>query len=164
MIIEGKLIPFGEDLTEVFDIRRKVFVEEQGIPEKIAFDKYDYLAIHAIVFQGTNQGKAIATGRIVYDGDSCRLGFIAVLKECRGNQYGDFVVRMLMNKAFNAGVKRISVNAQVASVKFYKKIGFIQEGEEFIADGIRQISMIISRDCLITQCIKNKETLEEIRE
>jgi len=164
MIIEGKLIPFGEDLTEVFDIRRKVFVEEQGISENIVFDEYDYLAIHAIVFQGTNQGKAIATGRMVYDGDSCTLGFIAVLKEHRGNQYGDFVVRMLINKAFNAGVERVIVNAQVENVDLYKKIGFIQEGEEFIAEGLQQIRMTISRECLITQCIRNKEIEEEIQE
>ena len=38
-----------------------------------------------------------------------KIGRIAVKKECRGKKYGDFIVRMLVDKAFTMGAKEVFV-------------------------------------------------------
>lgn len=155
MLIEGKLLSSGEDLSEAYDIRKKVFIEELGLLKNLVFDEYDNLAIHAVVFQGLNQHKAIATGRIFYDGEICWLGLIAVLKEYRGNQYGDFIVRLLINKAFTSGITNINVKVLKCSWEFFKKIGFKQDSEEFIELGSKMIIMNINRKDVSIPCNSN---------
>jgi predicted GNAT family N-acyltransferase len=152
MLIQGKLLTYGDDLAEAFSIRRKVFIEELLIPENIEFDEYDAEAIHVIVYEEAGSKKAVATGRIVYNGQCCQIGRVAVLKEYRDKRYGDFTVRMLLNKAFTAGISEVTLNAQLNSVEFYRKIGFHKTGDDFIEAGIVHCKMIIYVNDIITLC------------
>lgn len=152
MLVQGKLLSYGDDLSEVYDIRKKVFQEEQGVAEEIEFDEFDQVAVHVLVYEDSEQKKAVATGRIVYQEDCCKIGRVAVLKENRGMKYGDFVVRMLLNKAFLAGINSVYLNAQLSTIGFYEKIGFKVTGNEFEEAGIRHIKMIINKENLCYNC------------
>lgn len=152
MLIQGKILSYGNDLSEVFDIRRKVFIEEQHIPDEIEFDELDAEAMHVIVYEESGSKKAVATGRIIYDGEYCRIGRIAVLKEYRGKKYGDFTVRMLLNKAFTADIHEVTIDAQVKAIEFYHKIGFQDVGIDFMEAGIPHRKMIIRDTDVITCC------------
>ncbi len=152
-MVQGKYLYYGDDLSEAFDIRRKVFVLEQDIPEEAEFDDMDDLSIHAIVYDVKNK-KPVATGRVYHDGKNYRIGRIAVLKEERGKYYGDFVVRLLVNKAFMAGAEEVVIDAQVKAIPFYEKIGFYSYGEIFKEDGIDHIKMIAKLSTFCQKCDK----------
>ncbi|MGB8451085.1 MAG: GNAT family N-acetyltransferase [Anaerocolumna sp.] len=153
-MVQGKYLYYGDDLSEVFKIRRKVFIDEQGIAPEEEFDDYDNLAVHALVYDNTNNKKAVATGRVYHDGENYRIGRIAVLKEERGKYYGDFVVRLLVDKAFLAGAEEVIINAQVNAIKFYEKIGFIPYGDIFDEAGIEHVVMKVKLNSICKKCDK----------
>lgn len=152
MLIQGKYLYFEDDKTEVYDIRRQVFHVEQGVSLEEEFDEIDDLAVHVLVFTSDEPSRAVATGRVFFDGDNYKIGRVAVLKSERGKKYGDFVVRMLANKAFIAGADEIHINAQVVAVPFYEKIGFISYGDEFDEAGIKHVSMKLKSGSLCKEC------------
>ncbi len=154
MYITGKYILSGlGDLTDVFAIRDKVFVEEQGIPYELEHDDKDSEAIFALAFEeGEDFKKPVATGRLLFLEENFKIGKIATLKEYRGMGYGDFVVRMLIDKAFTMGAKQIFVDAQVTAVDFYKKIGFRNIGEEFEEAGIKKQPMVVEPHTCTRHC------------
>jgi predicted GNAT family N-acyltransferase len=159
-MIQGKYLYYGDDLTECFEIRRQVFVVEQQIPKEEEFDDIDDYAIHAIVFDNENK-KAVATGRVYHNGTNYKIGRIAVLKKERGKYYGDFVVRMLANKAFLMGAEEIHIDAQLTAISFYERIGFMTYGEEFLDSGIKHINMKLVSGSLCKLC-DNKTKLTNI--
>ncbi len=124
MLIQGKLLSYGSDLSEAFEIRKQVFIDEYHKELTEVFDEYDSFAMHVIVYEQNEKKKPVATGRIVFDGSYCEISNIAVLKEYRNRKYGDFAVRMLINKAFTSGIHDISVKVPGQLIDFYKKIGF----------------------------------------
>lgn len=154
MFIQGKILSYGDDLSEVFSIRNQVFVEELGISKDNEFDELDSISMHVIVYEGADQNRAVATGRIEYDGDICRISKIAVLKDYRGKEYGDFVVRMLLNKAFTSGISEVYVNSLLITKGFFETIGFEEVEDEMKIGIINHINMIIKADKLCSGCQK----------
>lgn len=148
-MIKGVYLNGEDNLTDVLAIRKKVFVEEQKISEEIEFDGMDAYAIHAVAYEAD---KAVATGRIIYDGDTYKIGRVAVLKEERGKKYGDFIVRMLVDKAFLHGAEEVILGSQLHAAGFYEKIGFEQYGEIFEEAGIPHIHMKLKREGLCKKC------------
>lgn len=148
-MIEGKFLQGNQDLSEVFEIRRDVFCKEQNISEEDEFDALDREALHVII---SEKQQKLAVGRLVILNDYYKIGRIAVLKEFRGMQYGDFVVRMLVDKAFILGAKEVHVGAQTYAKGFYEKIGFQVEGEEYMEAGIPHVPMKIVMGSLCTGC------------
>lgn len=159
MLIQGKYLHYGDDLSEVFEIRKKVFQIEQGVPFEEEFDAIDDLSIHVIVYTSDTDKRPVATGRVYFDGDNYRIGRVAVLKEERGKYYGDFAVRMLANKAFLAGANDILIHAQTNVIPFYEKIGFQVNGDEFIEAGIKHVSMVLKSGALCKKCDNINEIL-----
>lgn len=160
MLIQGKLITFGSDLAEAFDIRRKVFIEELGEKREEQFDDLDQEAMHVIVYEEDPNWKenkcnkiAVATGRIIFDGTNCMIEKVAVLKQYRGKQYGDFTVRMLLNRAFTANINQVSIITKDTLTGFFDKIGFQKESEVNI-QGVTNFRMTVQSDEVITQCKK----------
>lgn len=135
--IQGKITL--DDLYDAHKIRRSVFIEEQGVPEEIELDDVDLKSIHLIVYE---EGKPIATGRIVHEKGQYRISRIAVKKEYRGQKIGDFVVRLLIRKINNLGSDEVHVHAQAQVKEFYKKLGFRVKGEPFEEAGISHVYMV----------------------
>lgn len=166
MYIQGKILKSGDDLSEVLYIRNKVFVEEYGVPYDIEFDNMDAIAIHAIAYEKVTDAKedainknnkAIAAGRLIYDGEYCQIEKIAVLKEYRGKKYGDFIVRLLLNKAFLAGIDSVYVKSYLTTEEFFKKIGFSKDSDNFFEYDVEKCRMIIKDSSLRKNCC-NKNT------
>ncbi len=161
MYIQGKFKETGDDLSDVFYIRRKVFIEEQGVAEDSEFDDYDKSAVFCVVFEPkTNSNNSeieelvsVATGRLILLEDGrYKIGRIAVLKEYRGKKYGDMVVKMLVNRAFLSGANQVYISAQTRVIDFYHKIGFQEYGETYMEDGIEHIAMVLEKDKMCTSC------------
>lgn len=139
-MVTGKFLTGNDDLSEVFRIREEVFVKEQNIARELEHDALDQGAIHVLIH---DHGCNVATGRLLCLDGSYSIGRVAVVKEERGKYYGDFVVRILVDKAFRLGAKEIAIDAQSQTVPFYEKIGFVVDGEECIKAGIPHVPMKI---------------------
>lgn len=164
MYIQGKFKEFNDDLSDIYEIRRKVFIEEQGVPEKEEYDEYDKSAIFCVIYEPNKNSqnneeenlKSVATGRLVLLEDGrYKIGRIAVLREYRGKQYGDMVVKMLVNKAFLSGASEVYVGAQIRAKGFYQTIGFEEYGVPYMESGIEHVGMVLHEDKLCTKCNHN---------
>lgn len=112
------------------DIRKEVFIKEQGIDEVIEFDGLDEEAKHVLVY---TKHKAIATGRILKDG---KIGRVAVLKEFRHKGVGVMVMKALIQEAQKKLYSRVYLDAQESAVLFYENLGFIKESSAFVKANI----------------------------
>ncbi len=160
MYVRGKYFWYGEDLTDAFAIRKKVFGDEQGMKDEVLFDDMDKVAVHAIVYN--DKDEPIASGRIINDEGNYRIGKIAVLPEARGKLYGDFLVRMLVDKGYLAGATTIQVQSQIHAVGFYEKIGFKKSGNVFVDnnDGLTVQPMELPKGSLCKECQNNNVSRE----
>lgn len=161
MLIQGKLLCYGDDLSEALSIRRKVFIEELGISEDQEYDGLDDMAMHAIIYEESqdwhrdnrsDKKTPVATGRIIYDGTVCSIDKVAVLKDYRGLKYGDFTVKMLLSKAFTSGVNEVITKTFADTREFFCTIGFSDYSDEYYENGIRYVDMILKQKDLIKLC------------
>ena len=151
-MVEGKFLRGTDDLTECFKIRHAVFCEEQGKTEEEEFDGLDKQCLHVLIFEA---GENVATGRLYHQDEYYKIGRIAVAKHARGKYYGDFVVRMLVDQAFQLGAHKVYVGAQVKAIPFYEKIGFKREGNEIYEEArMPHVTMRIEKKNLCTSCKK----------
>lgn len=121
---------------EATPIRHAVFVEEQGVPVEIELDEWDAVSLHAIARDGA--GRAIGTGRLLPDG---HIGRMAVLKGARGSGAGTSILLALMDAARKRGHREVVLNAQTHAAPFYRRLGFVEEGDVFDDAGIAHIAM-----------------------
>lgn len=150
-MIKGVYRYQGDDLTEAFAVRREVFVEEQQIDEAEEYDDRDAEAIHAVVYD--EEGRPAATARLLLDEDgSFHVGRVAVRKACRRQGYGDFAVRMLLDKAFTCGADTVYLGAQLHAIPFYESIGFSVYGEEYLDAGIPHRRMKVEKGQVTHAC------------
>ncbi len=156
MLIQGKILSYGADLSEAFEIRRQVLINELQKNEAEVFDDQDSYAMHVIVYEQGNGCNPVATGRITFDGSACEIDQIAVLKEYREKKYGDFTVRMLINKAFTSGIHEVSVRTPIHLVDFFRKIGFNMKNEENLKELKKECSMVIRDGDVLTCCNQKK--------
>lgn len=117
-------------------IRFEVFVEEQHVPEAEELDAMDELCVHALAFD--EQGKAIATGRLLPDG---HIGRMAVKRSERGKGVGAAVLQALMHAALKKGFVEVVLGAQLHAQGFYDRQGFVAFGEVFMDANIEHVMM-----------------------
>lgn len=145
-MVTSAFLPGNGDISEPLNIRREVFIEEQGCQESEDRDGFDESALHLIVYVDEMPA---ATGRIWHDGSVFRIGRLAVIKRYRKQGVGDLALRLLLYKAFNSGAEELFVNAQVYIKELYKKFGFKECGEEFIDAGLPHIPMSLKKDDVV---------------
>lgn len=131
----------GGDLSDAYNIRYEVFVDEQNVPREIEVDEFDPVSDHLVIYV---DGKPAATGRIVW-GEPVSLGRIAVRKEHRGTGLGAEVVNRLVDKVFASGAEEVHLHAQIQAAGFYEKLGFAAYGDPYEEAGIPHISMCKKR-------------------
>lgn len=170
MLIQGKLLSFGDDLSDAFEIRREVFVEEMGILPEIEFNDEDNMAVHAIIYEETaariepkengehaERKRAVATGRMMFDGEICRIEHIAVLKDFRGRQYDELVIRILLNKAFTSGIHKVMAHVPASMLELFTEIGFHTDHDEIIEQGKPYYNMVIRSRDFTSPCNRNRK-------
>lgn len=116
------------ELAQCFEIRRRVFIEEQNIPEAEEWDDKDLFADHFLAFV---DGAPVGTARAYGDGEAVRIGRIAVLPEGRGKGLGRDMLLTALNHAAAQGFKTAMLDAQLHALAFYEGLGFVPEGEDF---------------------------------
>lgn len=131
-----------KDMEAILELRKEVFVEEQGVPIKEEIDVFDDVnhkkSMHIIV---TDKGQVVGTLRVINRTDYAKIGRVAVKKEFRGKGIGkkmvDFAIdECLKENLFNVRNKYFYLESQVDAIPFYQKLGFKAYGEEFDDCGI----------------------------
>ena len=102
---------------DAYSIRKRVFIEEQGVPEEMEIDEFDLNALHALAYADS---ECIGTARLVtLSGSIGRIG-------CQSQ-----------------GIKQIELHAQVKVIPFYQQFGFITQGDVYDEAGIPHRDMIL---------------------
>ena len=133
-------------LYAIMKLRQEVFVVEQDCPYLDA-DGKDLQSHHLI---GQNEkGEILAYTRLLAKGISypnyCCIGRVVVSKKARGTGAG----LELMQKSIaqckllfpNQGLK---ISAQVYLDKFYQRLGFVPQGDNYLEDNIPHQAMVYS--------------------
>lgn len=125
-------------------IRTAVFMQEQRVSAAEEWDGMDEQAIHFLV--RTDGNESIATARVLTETHNhatrYHIGRVAVLKSFRGGGVGHMLMRALITWCQTNNAKAdIYLYAQVNRQTFYRKLGFIAQGTEFMDAGIAHIRM-----------------------
>ncbi len=130
-----ELMSWEDARAHASPIRFRVFVEEQGVPREIELDEHDTACIHAVAFEGETP---VATGRLLPDG---HIGRMAVLAAWRGRGIGALLLQSLIVRAKQRGEREVALSAQVHAVRFYRRHGFVEDGDPYMEAGIPHQAM-----------------------
>ncbi|HXZ50884.1 MAG TPA: GNAT family N-acetyltransferase [Burkholderiales bacterium] len=139
-----ELSDWGTARAEASEIRKTVFVQEQGVPEELELDERDALCVHALARDAS--GRAIGTARLLpperHGGHVVsHVGRMAVLRPWRGRGVGGALLERLAEAAVARGDDELALAAQTHALEFYRAHGFSEEGDEFLDAGIRHRRM-----------------------
>ncbi len=119
-----------QEFEKAFNIRRKVFIEEQNVPFEEEKDGLDEEAAHFLLYVDENP---VVTCRLRILDKTAKIERVACLKKYRGLKLGKVIMEYLMNYIKNQSDAEIMVlGAQCSVVGFYEKLGFIAEGDIFL--------------------------------
>ena len=138
--IEVRIADWNKDNADLRRIRKRVFIDEQGVTPEQEWDSLDADAIH---FLAEEEDFAVGTARLLPDG--C-IGRVSVLKEWRGLKVGEALMQAAIDEAERRGLKQQTLTAQVHASRFYERLGFRAVREEFIEAGIPHIDMLRSSE------------------
>ena len=134
-----KLVENDEELEEALRIRKRVFVEEQGIPEALEQDGNDSSALHIVAKNGD---AVIGTVRVRFlNNRKVKLERMAILKPLRGAGIGKGIIVFLEEELKKRGVEQIVLHAQYYIKDFYIQCGFMETGLPFLEADIQHIEM-----------------------
>jgi predicted GNAT family N-acyltransferase len=107
----------GEALAE---IRRRVFIEEQAVPEALEWDGLDEGAVHFLATDARQY--PIGCARLL---DGGRIGRMAVLTSWRQQGVGRALLDAAMAEGRRQGLAEMTLSAQTHAIGFYENAGFV---------------------------------------
>lgn len=132
----------SEEIQKCFDIRIKVFVEEQKVPLDQEVDHYDHLESTKHFLLSDDQTPA-GCFRLIDNGNSAKIGRVALLKQYRGKGYGDLIIQKALEEIIKVkNYKKAELGAQIRAKGFYQKYGFEETGEFYDDGGIPHTWMV----------------------
>ena len=139
-MITVRKIDFGNknNIKIAFDIRRKVFVEEQAVDPELEYDDHEKEATHYLAFYknapcGTARWRKTETG--------VKLERFAVLPAYRNKGIGEILVHKVLDDVLPLGQK-VYLHSQLRACPLYRRNGFVEEGPLFVEAGIEHYKMI----------------------
>lgn len=122
---------WSQDESAIAHIRRQVFIEEQAVPEAMEWEAQDaqcdwYIAQDKV-------GETIGICRLTPD---AHIGRMAVLPGWRRQGVGSALLQAVLARAWQKGLRQVSLHAQVQAMPFYGRCGFQASGPEFDEAGI----------------------------
>jgi predicted GNAT family N-acyltransferase len=145
MVLECPLVvirvaAWAGDSDALAAIRRRVFIEEQQVPEELEWDGEDACAQHWLALR---EGQPVGTVRLLVDG---HIGRMAVLARERKQGLGSKLLRAAIDAAREQAMGEVYLHAQLQALGFYARHGFVAEGEMFMDAGIthRVMRLVLS--------------------
>lgn len=143
-MISVKKIANPADLETVFDIRQKVFVEEQNVPLEEEYDEFEETAKH---YLATFNGEPAGVARWRETEKGVKLERFAVLPAYRNKDVGGHILKQVLADVLpqHSG-KTIYLHAQLPAINFYARHGFEKVGEMFSECDIDHFKMVLKEE------------------
>jgi ElaA protein len=129
----------GRAPEECVAIRRRVFIDEQGVPEADELDGRDAERAHFLARDAA--GRAIGCACLRPYGAQHKVERVAVLPELRGGGLGRDLMTAVEAQARAVGARDLVLHAQATVVEFYTKLGWTSVGPVFHEAGIAHQKM-----------------------
>lgn len=137
--MEIKRIATKEQLEDAFQVRKTVFVKEQGVAEEVELDEYEEICDHVIVY---DEKMPVGTGRMRVVDEMAKLERICVLASHRMHSLGKTIMNELEEIAIEKGLKQAKLNGQVQAIPFYEKLGYETASTVFLEENIPHVKMV----------------------
>lgn len=128
----------SREVYEILRLRVDVFVVEQACPYP-EIDGKDYDAIHIYL---ENQGQILAYARVYKEGGEVHLGRVIAKERRKG--HATIILKEAIREVrekYQAG--KIHIEAQTYAKNLYKKVGFVEDSEIYLLDGIEHVKMVL---------------------
>ena len=135
-----KFVENEQELNGAYEVRRQVFVEEQGISEELVFigekggNEMNMVVIYGEMVIGTARVQLMAN-------DIAKIERMAVIELFRHKGIGKGIISFLNEQLKCRHVKYVFLHAQHTVINFYKSCGFSESGLPFYEAGVKHIKM-----------------------
>lgn len=119
-------------------VRRKVFMEEQHVPEDLEIDEYEESATHFVVYE---EEQPIGAGRCRIVEKNAKVERICVLSSYRKQGVGEAIMNKIEEFAKDRELQGLKLNSQTHAEPFYKRLGYETYSDQFLDAGIPHVAM-----------------------
>ena len=127
------------EIAAALELRRVVFVEEQGVTLAEDLDGRDDEALHLVAVE--DDGTVIGTCRLLPAGEKIKLGRMAVTTSARRRGIAAALLEAADAQAVALGGRRIVLAAQTYATALYERAGYTPCGDVFLDAGIEHRRM-----------------------
>lgn len=129
-----RIVTDEADIAACLRLRRAVFIEEQGVSEAEEIDGLDPACTHVLM---TADGIPIAAARVRLLSNIAKIQRVCVLPSYRKQGYGARIVRFILDQiATDPAIETARLGAQTHAIDFYRRLGFVPVGDEYLDAGI----------------------------
>ena len=125
-------------MPALFELRREVFCIEQGVPVELELDELDQIATHLAAIL---DGEVVGTLRMLQHEGAAKIGRVAVRARSRRTGIASALMERAAAIALKRGFAEIVLHAQLGVTGFYRRLGYIEEGDVFDEAGIPHVAM-----------------------
>ena len=134
MLLDIRFAQNNKDMLSCLDLRRTVFIEEQNVPENEEVDGDDPDCDHILL---TVSDIPVGAARLKYYNDFIKVQRVCVLKNYRGQGIGSKIINFIIRHVEKNDIRSsVRLGSQIHALEFYKRLGFIEFGEEYLDAGI----------------------------
>jgi len=120
-MITSKWFKGNKDLGEVVGLRKEIF--EVG-----GEDFYDEFSFNIGIYEEDEE--LVGIGRLFTKDGKFYIDNFGVKEGYRNKYYGDFMLRILIRKAYDLGIERVYVECRDDTSGFFEKLGFVEEKKQ----------------------------------
>ena len=129
------------DIATCLNLRRVVFIDEQGVSEADERDDLDAQAVHLLAWV---EDRPVGSARLLTKGHTGKIGRVCVLRDQRGSGLGAALIGAAVEEFRRMpGIETVKLGAQTHAIAFYEKLGFAAFGPEYLDAGIPHRDMML---------------------
>jgi predicted GNAT family N-acyltransferase len=136
----------GPEFEAALDLRRRVFVAEQGMTDGGLTDRDEARSLTALAcLPMGGRAEPVGTGRLTLgfgEQGEALIAWVATAPEARGRGVGRAVMRFLLEAAADGKAPRVVLAAQSHAEEFYRRLGFVPAGDPYTVRGVRHRWMV----------------------
>lgn len=118
-MITNRWVTDKENLKEIIELRRKIF--------RFGEDEYDEFSFNLGIYEDDKD--LVGIGRLAVIDNKFFVDYIGVKENYRNKKYGDFILRVLLKKAQDIGLKKIYIKCSSEFADYLKRLNFEIEKE-----------------------------------
>lgn len=138
MSLEVRPAAGPQELDAAIELRREVFVGEQGVSEADEFDGREEECVHVLA---VDDGRVVGCCRLLPDGERVKLGRMVVASGRRREGIAAAMLAEADRQAAALGAALITLSAQTYVVSLYEQAGYEVTSGTFDEVGIEHVRM-----------------------